>query len=99
MIIDLIADRLGRERAYINGELPAQVPGGTVCLIYDPHDFYIGLLRYGDRDISRAMDYGSGWDVKRELIHYLIANDYSRDFIGYVRSRDWLHRDVRPVKT
>ena len=59
---------------------------------YNPHSFYRSVLRYGDigEDITRAMDYGTEEDVRRELCEYIHANEYNPAICDYINGRRWL---------
>lgn len=59
---------------------------------YKPHDFYFGCLAYGNisNGIVQAMDEGTEHDIKRELIKYIIENDYSLDIIDFILSVWWI---------
>ena len=59
---------------------------------YDAGAFYRSVLRYGEigEDITRAMDYGTENDVRRELCAYIMANEYNPSICDYVNSREWL---------
>lgn len=59
---------------------------------YDSHRFYFDCLQYGKvgDGITRAMDYGTEADVKRELCKYIHTQGYSPDICRYVNSVKWL---------
>lgn len=78
MIIDLILDRKGFEEDGYS--------------VYNPHDFYMDVMRYGEigEDITRAMDYGEESDVRRELCNYVIRNEYNPAICNYINSTNWL---------
>lgn len=78
MIIDLILERKGWEE--------------DGCAVYNPHDFYMDVMRYGDvgEDITMAMDYGEESDVRRELCNYIVRNEYNPAICDYINSREWL---------
>lgn len=57
---------------------------------YDPKTFYRRVTEYGNTYITYAMDYGDDFEVKRELIRYLIDNDYNIMIAGFVESVSWL---------
>ena len=79
MVIDLILDR--KDNAEYDG-----------IDTYNAHDFYIDCLRYGPiaDGITKAMDYGSETDVKRELCKYIIKNEYNEKICDYINSVNWL---------
>ena len=79
MVIDLILDR--KDNAEYGG-----------IDTYNAHDFYIDCLRYGPiaDGITKAMDYGSEADVKRELCKYIIKNEYNEKICDYINSVNWL---------
>lgn len=81
MIIDLILDRRDGMRRGENS--------------YKPHDFYFDCLAYGDisAGITQAMDGGTEHDVKRELIKYIVGNNYSLDIIDFILSAWWIDRN------
>ena len=62
---------------------------------YDPKTFYNYCMGYGEisHGITRAMDSGSNRDVQEELADYIIENDYNRDIIEYIYSKDWITSD------
>lgn len=81
MIVDLILDRRdGMKR-------------GEDC--YKPHDFYFDCLAYGNisAGITQAMDEGTEHDVKRELIKYVVGNNYSLDIVDYILSVWWIDQN------
>lgn len=80
MIIDLILDRKGWEEDGYNA--------------YKPHDFYMNVMRYGEigDDITRAMDFGTEADVRRELCNYVLRNGYNPAICKYINRKTWLTR-------
>ena len=78
MIVDLILDRKDGEEY---GEL------------YNPYEFYRNCMGYGPigHGITRAMDFGTERDVKRELCEYITANEYNPAICDYINSREWLN--------
>lgn len=78
MIIDLILDRKGWEE--------------DGYAVYNPHDFYFDVMRYGEigEEITKAMDYGNESDVRRELCNYVVRNEYNPAICDYINSREWL---------
>ena len=78
MIIDLILDRKDGEAF---GER------------YNASQFYRDCVCYGSIgwDITRAMDYGTEKDVRRELCNYVTDNEYNPDICKYINSRNWLN--------
>lgn len=83
MIIDLILDRHCDDEMGFRDQ-------------YDPHDFYMDVMRYGSigHDISRAMDSGTENDVKSALCNYIVQNNYNPAICGYVFSVNWITTDV-----
>lgn len=59
---------------------------------YNARRFYADCIRYGNvgDGITRAMDCGTEHDVKRELIRYIIENNYSMDVIDFILSVWWI---------
>jgi len=77
MIIDLILERKeeeGFQKKYI------------------PKKFYNDCMEYGTigHDITKAMDYKTEAEVKKELCHYIINNGYNEDICNYINSRNWI---------
>lgn len=64
----------------------------SVPLAYNPKQFYLDVMEYGKTgyNITRAMDGGEEYDVKRELARYIIDNRYSLEIISYINSVNWL---------
>lgn len=63
---------------------------------YNPHDFYIAMLRYTDmcgEPISRAMDYGTEEDVQNALCQYIDEQGYNPNIKDYIKSVTWISRD------
>lgn len=83
MIIDLILDRRDDEARGVNS--------------YDAADFYRSVVRYGEigHDITRAMDYGTEDDVRRELCAYVIEQDYNPEICDFINARAWLKAGPR----
>lgn len=59
---------------------------------YEPKRFYNDCMEYGTigHDITKAMDYKTETDVKKELCHYIINNGYSESICDYINSRNWI---------
>lgn len=81
MIVDLILDRRDNMKCGKDS--------------YKPHDFYFDCMAYGDvgAGITRALDEGTEHDVKRELIKYIVVNNYSLDIIDFILSAWWINQD------
>lgn len=91
MIIDLILDRRAAdEQEDKTGQRPIWFTGKIDE--YDPAAFYRHVMDYGEigHDITRAMDYGTEDDVKRELCKYVISGEYNPNICGYIYSVNWL---------
>ena len=82
MIIDVILDRRDDMKRGIDD--------------YNARRFYTDCMWYGNvgDGITRAMDCGTEHDVKRELIRYIIDNNYSLDVIDFILSVWWIDREV-----
>lgn len=84
MIIDLILDR--KDNTEING-----------IDTYNAHNFYMECMEYnrifkGIADgITKAMDYGTETEVKREICKYIIKNDYNEKICDYINSVNWIN--------
>lgn len=59
---------------------------------YNAHDFYMDVMGYGEigEDITRAMDFGTESDVRRELCNYVVRNEYNPAICNYINSTSWL---------
>ena len=83
MIVDLILDR--KDNAEFDG-----------IDTYNAHDFYMECMEYngifeGIADgITKAMDYGTEAEVKRELCKYIICNGYNKTICDYINSVKWI---------
>jgi hypothetical protein len=90
MIIDLILDR----KDGINTE----VRGGKLYTLkeYSARSFYNNVMNYYSvfpeivKPIATALNGGEELDVKRELIRYILDNDYNPEIVNFIRSVDWL---------
>lgn len=77
MIVDLILDR----KDGIN---------------YKPENFYRECMTYngifdGIADgITKAMDYGTEEDVRKELCKYITNNEYNPEICDYINSVNWI---------
>lgn len=82
MIIDLILDRKGWE--------------DDGYIVYNPHDFYMDVMRYGEIGdaITRAMDFGTESDVRKALCDYVVRNEYNPAICKYINKRNWLTREI-----
>ena len=84
MIIDLILDRKDRTDCHMTDT-------------YNAHDFYIECMEYngifeGIADgITKAMDYGTEAEVKKELCNYIIDNGYNEKICDFINSVNWLN--------
>ena len=80
MIIDLILDRKDGDE-------------------YRAGDFYFEVLSYRDiwpdisDPITRAMDYGTEADVRRELCKYIDEQGYNPKIKKYINSVNWISED------
>ena len=83
MIVDLILDR--KDNTEFDG-----------IDSYNAHDFYMECMEYngifeGIADgITKAMDYGTEAEVKRELCKYIICNGYNKTICDYINSVKWI---------
>lgn len=79
MIVDLILDR--KENSEFDGTDN-----------YNAHDFYMECMEYeGIADgITKAMDYGTEAEVKRELCKYIVSNGYNKKICDYINSVKWV---------
>ena len=83
MIIDLILDRKDNAEIY-----------GTDS--YNAHDFYVECMEYnrifrGIADgITRAMDFGTEEEVRKELCKYITNNGYNAEICNYINSVKWI---------
>ena len=68
---------------------------------YNAHDFYVDVMGYGEigEDITRAMDFGTESDVRRELCEYITANEYNPAICDYINSREWLKNCKEEVQS
>ena len=59
---------------------------------YNARNFYYDMMAYGGRgvEISRAMDFGTEDDVKRELCRYIDLGEYNPQIKSYIKSVNWL---------
>lgn len=74
MLIDLILDRKGGES-------------------YNPKALYNYLMGFdieSYQSISRAMDCGSEYEVKKALIQYVLNGFYDLEIINYILCVNWL---------
>lgn len=64
---------------------------------YNAHKFYTECMEYntifdGIADgITKAMDYGTEEEVKKELCNYIIKNGYNEKICDYINSVNWLN--------
>lgn len=63
---------------------------------YNPHDFYVGVMRYINATpksataITLAMDGGTNADVQNALCEYIDWNGYNPHLKSYIRSKEWI---------
>ena len=64
--------------------------------VYDPHDFYRGVMTYRNvtphlaDTIASAMDSGTNEDVQDALCEYIDCNGYAESVKKYILSKDWI---------
>lgn len=94
MIIDLILDRRENDALQAQGYTHVKngLTGELIPLAYDAARFYRDVMSYGSvgHAITRAMDFGDEWDVRRELKDYILRNDYNPEICDYISSVSWL---------
>lgn len=64
--------------------------------VYDPHDFYVGVMNYRNvtprlaDTITSAMDSCTNEDVQDALCKYIDCNGYNENIKKYIRSKKWI---------